>query len=124
MTSPRIKLVCDDPSHEGRVVLVRAFPLVTIEGREDPVPLLFPDGSRDFVRGADNEPLGERKVKDLLAMEERGESVRWGYVFTCPACEHSPVSVRSDRLRVILKGMAGHGVSSLTMRGLRALLAA
>ena len=85
----------------------------------------YPDGTFDWTT-----PVGGLRVDDERVPPGRagfmdqgaGPGARWRRTFACPACGDTVV-VRDERFRPIVDRLLAHGVTTVTLSGLRGTLA-
>jgi len=111
------RIYCNDvdaPGHNGADVPVKTLTLAP-----------YPDGTFDWTT-----PVGGLRVDDERVLPSRADfmeqgtspAARWRRTLACPACGDAVV-VRVERLRPIVDRLLAHGVTALTLTGLRATLA-
>ena len=85
----------------------------------------YPDGTFDWTTPVGGLRVDNERVPPARAdfMEQGdGPDARWRRTFACPACVDTVV-VRDERFRPIVDRLLAHGVTTLTLSGLRATLA-
>lgn len=126
----RIEITCTAASHGGALTLHTFEWEAGDDGRH--FPHLGPKGWRevmmDDVRPGGNEIRARRHVAgvsldghDQVETSPEGPMGRERYKLLCRVCGDA-VAVRHEHLTPILDGLAGAGVSSISLHGLRATL--
>jgi len=104
----------DAPGHNGADVTIKTLTFAP-----------YDDGTFDWTT-----PVGGLRVDDERVPPDRadymeqgaGPDARWRRTFACPACSDTVV-VRDERFRPIVDRLLAHGVTTVTLSGLRATLA-